>query len=329
MLACRDLQGVGLEGTLPAGLSGMGALESLDLSQNKLSGPLPPEWAFPALQNMSLASNVLTGLLPSQWAGGMPSLLRLRLDSNRLKGTLPSKWAGSGGFDTPFIGVLQSGNTQLCGPIPASAPADGYTLLYRSGPGQTRQLVTTLGSCAQGSCGKVVSNASMPNLYDVSWANGASPLDVAAFNANIQSSTVLEVNTPVELPCYPYAPPTFFGGNVAYQKATWQSSTEDMLSSALAVSGQGMPAASSQCSTTTDSPGWWIVDLQQSTVVQAVLLYAGTEMQEVEVRVGNEPNATANSVCTDGKSLSTRQGFIYVCDNILPVGGARQQSVGE
>lgn len=68
--------------------------------------------------------------------------------------------------------------------------------------------------------------------------------------------------------------------------------------------------------------------LPLTAAAQAVLLYAGADMQSVEVRVGNSVDPTANPVCTGNKSLLTRQGFIAVCDTIREVqprgrGGAR------
>jgi hypothetical protein len=319
LLACRSLQGLGLKGTLSKVLSGLGALTTLDLSTNALTGNLPAQWAFPSLQNLTLSGNKLSGALPAAWSSALPSLQLLDVRNNGLEGTMPAAWVDGSGFAKPFTAVLQPGNAGLCGPI---APASGYTLLFDGGSAEAGGrflLTTTLGSCAQGSCGKASLNASAPNLYDASWANRASPLDVAAFNTNIQLGSVPLAGTPVELPCYPSAPPTFFGSNVAFGKATWQSTTEGGQGSALAVSGQGTPTSTAQCSTSTDSPGWWMVDLQQSTVVQAVLLRAGGEMQQVEVRVGDSRNPTANPLCTGNKSLKTGDGFISVCDTIRVV----------
>lgn len=272
---CRNLAGQGLKGALGPALSGMGALAALDLGANALSGSLPATWAFPSLSNMSLAANKLGGPLPTSWPAAMPALQQLQLAGNSLQGTMPGGWVDGKGFKPPFTAVLQPGNAGLCGPV---APAPGYTLQYGVGS-DSHTIVTTLGSCAQGSCGSRSTNTSAPNLYDVSWANAAAPLDVAAFNANVGLNRVPISGTQLVLPCYPPgAAPGFFGGNVAFGKATWQSSTDGSQTSNLAVSGQGTPNSTAACSVTTDTPGWWMVDLQQSAVVQVCsggLLCAG------------------------------------------------------
>lgn len=305
-----------MRGTLSQALSGMSLLKSLDLSRNAFSGTLPNTWSFPSLQSLSLADNELTSTLSPAWGSGMPALQLLSVQGNKLEGTLPAAWTMNQAFSSPFTGTLQYGNTNLCGPFDLAV---SQSFVHVTTSGQQWNIVTTLGTCAQGSCGNVAMNSTAPNLYDISWANKANPLDVAAFNTNIELITVPIVGTPARLPCYPFAAPTWFGSNVAYKKATWQSSTDGTQTSDLAVAGQGLPASTTQCSVTTDSPGWWIVDMQQTTVVQAVLLYAGANMQQVEVRVGDDTNPTANSLCTANQNLETRQGFIAVCSTVVQV----------
>lgn len=64
-----SLPGLGLSGTLPAGLSDQPTLLILNLSSNSFRGSLPPEWMTPGgtlrLSVADLSSNLLTG----GWAG--------------------------------------------------------------------------------------------------------------------------------------------------------------------------------------------------------------------------------------------------------------------
>lgn len=84
-----------LEGTLPAALAQHApSLLSLDVSNNSLSGTIPPEYAdMHALQVLYVHHNALSGSLPSALTGssGLTSLRYLQLQGNpRLSGTLPS-----------------------------------------------------------------------------------------------------------------------------------------------------------------------------------------------------------------------------------------------
>lgn len=55
-----------------------------DLSQNALTGGLPPEWGMlPALASLDASSNYLTGGLPEGW-GALGQAQELRLASNNL-----------------------------------------------------------------------------------------------------------------------------------------------------------------------------------------------------------------------------------------------------
>ena len=55
----------------------LASLETLVVSANNLSGPLPPEWgsspgAFPALKTLDVRQNGLEGYLPDAWGVGFP-----------------------------------------------------------------------------------------------------------------------------------------------------------------------------------------------------------------------------------------------------------------
>ena len=100
--ARRQLQGLALQGQLPASLGQLTALQTLNLGSNALSGPLPVGWGSGGgLQNLSfvdISRNGLTGALPSQWGspGQFPALSQLSLDTNLLDGQLPSSWGAAG-----------------------------------------------------------------------------------------------------------------------------------------------------------------------------------------------------------------------------------------
>ena len=98
------LRGLGLQGTIPSELGAMADLKKLDLSDNKLSGTIPPTHVLwkDRLELLSLEYNFLSGTLPPTLAydgehalvDGPPATLQLlRLGENSLSGSLPS-WLG-------------------------------------------------------------------------------------------------------------------------------------------------------------------------------------------------------------------------------------------
>lgn len=267
-----SLAGLGLSGKLPATLA-LPELQTLALTGNQLGGSLPPALASPALQRLLLDANQLTGELPGAWATGFPALRELALQGNRLEGTLPPAWVAAAGFATPFAAALQPGNPLLCG---AFSTAEGHSVVFVDGTAR-HTVSTTLGSCAtpDGNCGSATVNASAPNLYDLSWSNRVAALDLEAFNPSVQQGAAPSLGSPVQLPCYPSNAPTFFGGDAALGKATWQSSTDGALASWLPVSGNRQPSSAEQCSMTADAPSYWVVDLQRTTQVLVRLGGAG------------------------------------------------------
>ena len=98
----RQLQGLALQGQLPASLGQLPALQTLNLGSNALSGPLPTSWGSDGglrkLSFLDVSKNGLTGSLPSQWGapGQFPALSQLSLDTNGLSGQLPSSWGAAG-----------------------------------------------------------------------------------------------------------------------------------------------------------------------------------------------------------------------------------------
>uniref|UniRef100_A0A1D2A5N4 Protein kinase domain-containing protein n=2 Tax=Auxenochlorella protothecoides TaxID=3075 RepID=A0A1D2A5N4_AUXPR len=110
------------EGTVPASLSQLDALETLNLQFNEFTSSLPEEWgtsgAFPVMRNMFLSNNNFTGTVPESWGaeGALPNLQLLRLDSNALTGSLPA-WNAS---SLPALLVLRLFDNRLEGTLPIS-----------------------------------------------------------------------------------------------------------------------------------------------------------------------------------------------------------------
>ncbi|GMI77111.1 hypothetical protein like AT1G34420 [Hibiscus trionum] len=72
--------------TLPSNISN--SLKILDLSYNKITGTIPPEFLSPSsLQTVDLSYNMLNGPVPENMSS---SLVRLRLGSNSLSGPIPA-----------------------------------------------------------------------------------------------------------------------------------------------------------------------------------------------------------------------------------------------
>ena len=66
-----------------------GRVVRIDLRENKLSGPIPPELGgLDSLRTLHLANNQLSGSIPAE-LGGLDSLQRLRLSGNQLSGCIP------------------------------------------------------------------------------------------------------------------------------------------------------------------------------------------------------------------------------------------------
>ena len=86
-----DLSENGLSGELPPALGSLGSLTQLNLSGNQLGGELPTELGrLIGLTELHLHSNQLEGRLPAE-LGFLTGLTVLRVDNNQLDGSLPAE----------------------------------------------------------------------------------------------------------------------------------------------------------------------------------------------------------------------------------------------
>uniref|UniRef100_A0A5B7B3V7 Protein kinase domain-containing protein n=1 Tax=Davidia involucrata TaxID=16924 RepID=A0A5B7B3V7_DAVIN len=128
------LSGMGLEGQFPSGLANCTALTGLDLSRNKLSGPIPSEISqmLPYVTTLGLSANSFSGEIPSSVAN-CTYLNLLKLDHNQLMGPIP-----------PELGQLRRlkwfsvANNLLSGPVPTFVDAKFSNQSYANNSGLFR-----------------------------------------------------------------------------------------------------------------------------------------------------------------------------------------------
>ena len=102
-----------LSGPLPAELAQLPELRELLLGGNDLTGPVPSELGdLDRLEWLDLAWNDLGGTIPGE-LGGLSALRRLRLDGNTLSGPVPPELG-----DLDRLEHLSLGRNQLSGAIP-------------------------------------------------------------------------------------------------------------------------------------------------------------------------------------------------------------------
>ena len=102
-----------LSGTIPPEIGNLTQLTQLDLEDNELTGPIPPELGdLPQLRRLVLGANELTGTIPPE-LGGLSQLTMLDLGRNSLSGTIPSELGR-----LPRLDSLLLHRNELTGPIP-------------------------------------------------------------------------------------------------------------------------------------------------------------------------------------------------------------------
>nr|QSQ68575.1 receptor-like protein 51 [Puya raimondii] len=115
-LAHLDLSSNRLAGPVPTSVNLLASLRSVDLSSNSLSGPLPDSLGdLLALRNVSLSNNSFSGPIPASFAA-LSALARLDLSSNQFNGSIPASLAELRG-----LRVLNLENNNFQGVIPFNA----------------------------------------------------------------------------------------------------------------------------------------------------------------------------------------------------------------
>ena len=109
------LRNKGLAGTLPAGLSGLDALERLTLTDNDLTGDIPDLTGLDSIKVLVLGGNAFTGGIPASLSN-LDTLLRLWLHRNEggFEGGIPAE-LGS----LPNLRYLMLHGNGLTGEIPS------------------------------------------------------------------------------------------------------------------------------------------------------------------------------------------------------------------
>ena len=123
-----DLSENRLSGPVPSELGSLSDLGYLDLSGNQLSGEIPEELGqLAGLTRLDLSDNRLTGEIPA-WLGSLSGLAYLSLAGNQLSGPIPPELGQLSGLSGPIprllgrftaLGTLDLSRNQLSGPIPA------------------------------------------------------------------------------------------------------------------------------------------------------------------------------------------------------------------
>ncbi|XP_038887942.1 receptor-like protein kinase HSL1 [Benincasa hispida] len=132
-----------LSGELPLGLSNLTSLRRIDVSMNHLTGTIPDELCALQLESLNLFENRLEGPLPESVVNS-PYLSELKLFNNKLSGQLPSKL----GQNSPLVHLDVSYNG-FSGEIPENLCAKGtleeLILIYNSFSGR---IPASLGKCS-------------------------------------------------------------------------------------------------------------------------------------------------------------------------------------
>ncbi|MCY4023994.1 MAG: hypothetical protein OXF32_11165 [Anaerolineaceae bacterium] len=107
-----DLSQNGLSGNIPPSLSELTLLNNLNLSQNRLTGTIPDSLTTLDLWTLDLSHNELSGAMPVAW-GNLDNLQLLNLSDNQLTGRLPIELGAMS-----KLGWLDLARNNLTGNIP-------------------------------------------------------------------------------------------------------------------------------------------------------------------------------------------------------------------
>ncbi|XP_024360631.1 probable inactive receptor kinase At5g10020 [Physcomitrium patens] len=112
-LADMDLSGNAFAGNIPQELFQKTTLKTLDLSRNKLRGPIPAVLLMVSLTTLRLSDNMLEGQLPLELFNEQtPQLREVDLSRNQLSGSL-------GPVTTKVMSILKLASNGLTGPLPS------------------------------------------------------------------------------------------------------------------------------------------------------------------------------------------------------------------
>ncbi|XP_075635548.1 probably inactive leucine-rich repeat receptor-like protein kinase At5g48380 isoform X2 [Castanea sativa] len=116
---------MGLKGKFPRGIENCSSMTGLDLSSNKLSGPIPSDISqkLPYITSLDLSSNSFSGGIPLSLAN-CTYLNVLKLDNNQLNGTIPLQLG-----QLSRMKAFSVSNNRLSGQVPTfsfSIQADSY-----------------------------------------------------------------------------------------------------------------------------------------------------------------------------------------------------------
>ncbi|KAM1592750.1 hypothetical protein TB1_035921 [Malus domestica] len=106
------LKGQDLAGVLPLSIAKLPYLKKVDFTRNYLSGTIPREWASTKLESLSLTVNNLTGPIPG-YLGNITTLLSLSLENNMFSGTVPPELG-----KLVFLNYLNLNANNLTGELP-------------------------------------------------------------------------------------------------------------------------------------------------------------------------------------------------------------------
>ncbi|KAG6394570.1 hypothetical protein SASPL_145159 [Salvia splendens] len=122
-LQTLDLSSNNFSGPIPSSLSLLPRLRLLSLSRNSLSGPVPSSLSLPLLEQFYLDNNFLTDSFPPL---NFPNLKRLEFQSNQLTGSFPDLTR------LPNLNFLDASDNSLSDALPPSLPPSLVELVARN-----------------------------------------------------------------------------------------------------------------------------------------------------------------------------------------------------